>query len=80
LSNEKSDVYSVGVLLWEISSGRPPFHVEGKQCDIYLAIKIKKGLRESVVPGTLEDYVNIYTGKYNIINLNMMLSIIKLFI
>ncbi|POG59813.1 kinase-like domain-containing protein [Rhizophagus irregularis DAOM 181602=DAOM 197198] len=26
--NEKSDIYSVGVLLWEISSGRPPF--EGK--------------------------------------------------
>ena len=23
--NEKSDVYSVGVLLWEISSGQPPF-------------------------------------------------------
>ncbi len=23
--NEKSDVYSVGILLWEISSGRPPY-------------------------------------------------------
>ena len=23
--NEKSDVYSLGVLLWEISSGKPPF-------------------------------------------------------
>jgi serine/threonine protein kinase len=26
--NEKSDVYSVGVLLWEISSGKPPFYAE----------------------------------------------------
>ena len=26
--NEKSDIYSVGVLLWEISSGRPPFYNE----------------------------------------------------
>ena len=26
--NEKSDVYSVGILLWEISSGRPPFYIE----------------------------------------------------
>ncbi|PKC56364.1 kinase-like protein, partial [Rhizophagus irregularis] len=26
--NEKSDNYSIGVLLWEISSGRPPFYVE----------------------------------------------------
>ena len=23
--NEKSDVYSIGILLWEISSGQPPF-------------------------------------------------------
>ncbi|PKY48085.1 kinase-like protein, partial [Rhizophagus irregularis] len=23
--NEKSDIYSLGVLMWEISSGRPPF-------------------------------------------------------
>ena len=26
--NEKSDIYSVGVLLWEISSGQPPFFNE----------------------------------------------------
>ncbi|CAI2173785.1 3071_t:CDS:2, partial [Funneliformis geosporum] len=47
LLNEKSDVYSVGVLLWEMSSGRPPFYVEG--------------LREIIIPGTPEDYVTIYT-------------------
>ena len=23
--NEKSDIYSLGVLIWEISSGKPPF-------------------------------------------------------
>ncbi|GBC05625.1 hypothetical protein RclHR1_06320003 [Rhizophagus clarus] len=26
LLNKKSDVYSIGVLLWEVSSGQPPFH------------------------------------------------------
>ncbi|GES93581.1 kinase-like domain-containing protein [Rhizophagus clarus] len=26
LLNKKSDVYSIGILLWEISSGQPPFH------------------------------------------------------
>ncbi|CAI2196923.1 144_t:CDS:2, partial [Funneliformis geosporum] len=48
--NEKSDVYSVGVLLWEISSGRPPFYVKGEEYDVSLAIDILQGLRESVIP------------------------------
>ncbi|CAI2187276.1 15493_t:CDS:2 [Funneliformis geosporum] len=59
--NEKSDVYSVGVLLWEISSGRPPFGVEDGNYDIALAIKISQGLREMIVSGTPENYVHIYT-------------------
>ena len=62
--NEKSDVYSVGVLLWEISSGRPPFYAEGEQYDIALAIEISQGLRETTISGTPEDYVKVYTGKY----------------
>ena len=61
--NEKSDVYSIGVLLWEISSGQRPFYAEGKQYDIGLALKILQGLREKVVPDTPEDYVKIYTSK-----------------
>ncbi|CAI2186193.1 5668_t:CDS:2 [Funneliformis geosporum] len=59
--NQKSDVYSVGVLLWEISSGRPPFYVEGEKYDIGLAIEISQGLREKIVPSTLREYSNIYT-------------------
>ncbi|CAI2163223.1 967_t:CDS:2 [Funneliformis geosporum] len=59
--NDKSDVYSIGVLLWEISSGRPPFHVEGKHFDMDLAIKISQGLREKIKPSTPEEYVNIFT-------------------
>jgi serine/threonine protein kinase len=31
--NKKSDVYSIGVLLWEISSGRPPFCNEPYDAD-----------------------------------------------
>ncbi|CAI2180619.1 500_t:CDS:2 [Funneliformis geosporum] len=71
---EKSDVYSVGVLFWEISSGRQPFYVEGEQYDIDLAIDISEGLREKAVPGTPENYVKIYTGKY--VNAGIMSQII----
>jgi serine/threonine protein kinase len=66
--NEKSDVYSVGVLLWEISNGQPPFYVEGEQYDVGLIREISQGLRETVVPDTPENYENIYTSK-QILNL-----------
>ncbi|GBB83918.1 hypothetical protein RclHR1_10580006 [Rhizophagus clarus] len=35
LLNEKWDVYSVDVLMWEISSGQPPFYTEGDSHEIY---------------------------------------------
>ncbi|CAI2181482.1 7959_t:CDS:2, partial [Funneliformis geosporum] len=60
--NEKSDVYSVGVLIWEISSGRPPFYINDEEYDVSLAIEILGGLRERTIPDTPDDYVNIYTG------------------
>jgi len=61
--NKKSDVYSVGVLLWEISSGKPPFYVEGEPYDGYLAVQIMQGHRETTVPDTPIEYVKLYTGK-----------------
>ncbi|GES99846.1 kinase-like domain-containing protein [Rhizophagus clarus] len=59
--NEKSDIYSVGVLFWEISNGQPPFYTEGEQYDIDLAIEISQGRREEPIPNTPEDYIKIYT-------------------
>ncbi|EXX66765.1 uncharacterized protein OCT59_024376 [Rhizophagus irregularis] len=59
--NEKSDVYSLGVLLWEISSGKPPFYTEGEQYDVSLILDISQGHRETVIPDTPDDYVEIYT-------------------
>ncbi|RGB37180.1 kinase-like domain-containing protein [Rhizophagus diaphanus] len=60
-ANEKSDVYSVGVLLWEISSGRIPF----KSYDTFhqqpkLMVEILSGKRETPVADTPIDYLNIY--------------------
>jgi hypothetical protein len=63
--NKKSDVYSIGILLWEISSGRPPFCNESY--DTGLAEEILHGLREKPISDTPEDYIKIYTGKYSYI-------------
>ena len=57
-----SDVYSIGMLLWVISSGRIPF--ESDQTDISLALAIVGGKREAMVKGTPSKYFEIYTGIY----------------
>ena len=64
--SKKSDVYSVGVLLWEISSGQKPF----KSYDKFyqkpkLIMEIINGKRESPIPNTPIDYINIYISIYN---------------
>ena len=57
-------MYSVGVLLWEISSSQPPFYVEGETYDDgSLAVQILQGHRERPVPNTPENYVKLYTGR-----------------
>ncbi|PKC62504.1 kinase-like protein [Rhizophagus irregularis] len=57
--NEKSDVYSIGVLLWEISSGQKPF--SNVPYDFSLALQISQGLRENIVPDTPIYYFKLYT-------------------
>ena len=59
--NEKSDVYSIGVLMWQISSGRRPFNNEFSDYD--LARNIIGGKREEIVDGTPIEYSNLYRGK-----------------
>ena len=56
-------MYSIGVLLWEISSGQPPLYLEDEPYDVSLAVQIIQGLRETPVPDTPDDYVKLYTGK-----------------
>ncbi|CAB4438305.1 unnamed protein product [Rhizophagus irregularis] len=61
--NEKSDVYSIGVLLWEISSGKPPFHEEKNK--IGLIYDISQGRREEIIHDTPNDYLNLYIECWN---------------
>ncbi|CAB4382351.1 unnamed protein product [Rhizophagus irregularis] len=59
----KTDIYSLGVLLWKLSSGYPPFE---NTDEILLPIQIicyKK--REEQIPDTPSDYYNLYTACWN---------------
>ena len=59
--SEKSDVYSIGVLMWEISSGHQPFYAE--DYSISLVLDILNGRREDIIDGTPTAYSNLYKGK-----------------
>src|SRR5205823_383531 len=45
-----SDIYSIAMPMWEISSGQPPFI--NFEHDYNLALKIINGMRPKVIPGT----------------------------
>ena len=52
-----SDIYSIGMLMWEISSGQPPF--SNYEHDYYLATNIINGLRPKIVPGIPLEYESL---------------------
>ncbi|CAI2162709.1 3605_t:CDS:2 [Funneliformis geosporum] len=60
IRNKKSDVYSVGVVLWQITSGRIPFEFELP--DFSLVQSIIEGKREIAIKGIPSKYVEIYTA------------------
>ncbi|KAF0519612.1 calmodulin-dependent protein kinase [Gigaspora margarita] len=56
--DKKSDIYSIGVLLWEISSERPPFKDDKDSAT--LPLRIRNGLREEAIVGINDKYITIY--------------------
>ncbi|RGB30206.1 kinase-like domain-containing protein [Rhizophagus diaphanus] len=54
-TTKASDIYSVAMLMWEISSGRPPF-TDCCEHDNELVMKIINGIRPKIVPGTPLEY------------------------
>ncbi|KAF0446151.1 kinase-like protein [Gigaspora margarita] len=56
--NEKSDICSFGVILWEISSGKSPF--QSIKCGTRLSVYICRGKREEPVESTPSKYLELY--------------------
>lgn len=56
--DHSSDVYSLGVIMWELTSGHPPFNRDGD--NFLLPFEIMRGRREEIVPGTPVEYSDLY--------------------
>ena len=65
---EKSDIYSLGVLLWELTSCSSPFDFEN--LDDFekerLSLYILRGRREIPVLNTNRKFVELYQGRYKL--------------
>jgi serine/threonine protein kinase len=63
-----SDIYSIGMLMWEVSSGQPPF--ANFENDFYLTVRIRDGMRPKIIKGTPSEYIEIMTQCWDADTLN----------
>src|SRR2546421_5778664 len=56
-TTKESDVYSVGMLMWEIFAGHPPFDDVAHDC--HLIFQICEGLQPQILPEMPDDYAQI---------------------
>ncbi|RIB25809.1 hypothetical protein C2G38_407680 [Gigaspora rosea] len=61
--DEKSDIYSLGVIFWELTSGIPPFSRAPN--GFAILIQAFAGYREQAIPGTPTDYAKLYRKCWN---------------
>ena len=58
----RSDIYSFGVILWEISSGKPPYDSDNKGLNKDdLISNISQNKREKIVSNTPKTYSDLYS-------------------
>ncbi|PKY48397.1 kinase-like protein, partial [Rhizophagus irregularis] len=62
--DKMSDIYSLGVLIWEITSGRPPFH-DMEERDMLGYHIYHSNLRETPIEGTPIEYQQLYQKCWN---------------
>ena len=58
-----SDIYSTAIIMWEISSGQPPF--VNYEYDYYLVMDIINGMRPKIVPETPSEYKKLMKQCWN---------------
>ncbi|GES77932.1 kinase-like domain-containing protein [Rhizophagus clarus] len=61
---KQSEVYSLSMIMWELTSNKPPFS-NNQQHDIYLAFAILDGLRPEIIEGTPDFYADIMKQCWN---------------
>src|SRR5213080_1903381 len=56
-NTKQSEVYSIGMLMWEIFAGHPPF--DDKAHDADLIFRILEGLQPQILPSIPDDYAQM---------------------
>src|SRR5947199_970784 len=56
-NTKESDIYSIGMLMWEIFAGHPSF--DDRDHDYHLILQICEGLRPQILPEMPDDYVQM---------------------
>ncbi|RGB33866.1 kinase-like domain-containing protein, partial [Rhizophagus diaphanus] len=62
-TTKASDIYSIGMLMWEISSGQPPFN--NHEHDYDLALNIINGMRPKIISQVPLKYKNLMEQCWN---------------
>jgi serine/threonine protein kinase len=52
-----ADIYSFGIIMWEMTSGVPAFH--NIPHDLYLSLNICRGDRPEIIEGTMSEYAKL---------------------